>query len=206
MTLPASCEQFWAGPFGDDYILRNSDSHLPQLLKVWADILSHIDPSSLNSVFEIGTNIGLNLDAIRLLIPHCTTSGVEINLKASEVASKKGHSVRNCSVHAFEPGCSYDLAFTYTVLIHMPPETLDSVLHKLYSCSTRYIMLAEYFSRDDQEVIYRGNSSRLFKSDFASRLLDLYPNLRLIDYRFIWRRDSAFSEDDITWFLFEKNS
>jgi spore coat polysaccharide biosynthesis protein SpsF len=35
-------------------------------------------------------------------------------------------------------------------------------------------------------------------------MLDLYKNLNLIDYGFVYRRDSMFPADDATWFLMEK--
>jgi spore coat polysaccharide biosynthesis protein SpsF len=44
----------------------------------------------------------------------------------------------------------------------------------------------------------------LFKRDFAGELLDRFSDLRLIDYGFVYRRDTHFPLDDISWFLFEK--
>lgn len=54
------------------------------------------------------------------------------------------------------------------------------------------------------EVDYRGHEDRLFKRDFASELWDRFPDLSLIDYGFVWRRDPLAAKDDTTWFLFEK--
>lgn len=56
------------------------------------------------------------------------------------------------------------------------------------------------------EIAYRGHSGKLFKRDFAGDLLDRYGDLRLVDYRFVYRRDSNFAVDDLTWFLLEKRS
>jgi spore coat polysaccharide biosynthesis protein SpsF len=44
----------------------------------------------------------------------------------------------------------------------------------------------------------------LFKRDFAGEMLEQFADLRLIDYGFAYRRDPAFPQDDITWFLMEK--
>ncbi|NDB35890.1 MAG: pseudaminic acid biosynthesis-associated methylase, partial [Flavobacteriia bacterium] len=42
------------------------------------------------------------------------------------------------------------------------------------------------------------------KRDFAGELLDTFPDLRLVDYGFAYKRDTSFPQDDITWFLLEK--
>jgi len=34
--------------------------------------------------------------------------------------------------------------------------------------------------------------------------MDIYKDCKLIDYGFSYRRDPAFPQDDITWFLIEK--
>lgn len=53
-------------------------------------------------------------------------------------------------------------------------------------------------------IPYRGHEQRLFKRDFAGEMLDAYPDLRLVDYGFVYRRDPVFPADDLTWFLMEK--
>ena len=53
-------------------------------------------------------------------------------------------------------------------------------------------------------IEYRGNQEKLFKRDFAGEILDTYSNIELKDYGFSYRRDQAFPQDDITWFLLEK--
>ena len=55
-------------------------------------------------------------------------------------------------------------------------------------------------------IAYRGDDDRLYKRDFAGEMLDKYNDLRLIDYGFSYRRDAAFPQDDITWFLLEKTN
>jgi spore coat polysaccharide biosynthesis protein SpsF len=55
-------------------------------------------------------------------------------------------------------------------------------------------------------VSYRGHADRLFKRDFAGEMMDMYPDLFLVDYGFAYRRDPSFPQDDISWFLMEKRS
>ena len=37
-------------------------------------------------------------------------------------------------------------------------------------------------------------------------MLDAFPDLRLIDYGFVYHRDPNFPQDDLNWFLMEKSS
>ena len=74
----------------------------------------------------------------------------------------------------------------------------------MYTFSNRYILIAEYFNPLPVVVEYRNEKSALFKRDFAGDLLDLYPDLKLIDHGFFWKRDKVCGEDNINWFLFEK--
>ena len=44
------------------------------------------------------------------------------------------------------------------------------------------------------------------KEILAGEILDLFPSLSLIDYGFVYHRDPNFPQDDISWFLIEKNN
>lgn len=110
----------------------------------------------------------------------------------------------NDSIHNFNIDEKYDLVFTKGVLIHINGDKLQSVYEKMYNLSNKYILIAEYYSRDFREINYRGNNNKLFKRDFCGEIMDKYPSLKLIDYGFVYYRDPTFPQDDITWFLLEK--
>ncbi len=195
-------ETFWRGEFGDDYSLRNDGSTTPARLNFWSKILSAT--GAIGSAYEIGTNIGLNLDAIKTLSKDIKTLGCEINASAYEVVSGKGHDVEHASAFDISEESAADLAFTSGVLIHIAPERLEDVYKALYMHSNRYILVNEYYSPGPVEVRYRGHDGKLFKRDFAGELMDMF-DLRLVDYGFTWRRDPLFPLDDSNWFLLEKN-
>ena len=72
-------ESFWAGQFGDDYTNRNQGAKIERSnLLFWSSIIKQT--GVLNSCFELGSNRGLNLEAIKVLLPDCQTSGLEITL------------------------------------------------------------------------------------------------------------------------------
>lgn len=198
-------EAFWAGEFGTDYIARNRGSALlASNVDFFARGLHRVQ--GINSCIEFGANIGMNLSAIKLLYPDLEAHGIEIN---NEAAVQLGEvippsQIYNTSILDFSPTRQWDLTLIKTVLIHIDPNYLQSVYEKLVCSTSRYLMVAEYYSQTPIEVSYRGHSDRLFKRDFAGEILDAFPEMQLIDYGFAYRRDPKYPQDDISWFLMEK--
>jgi pseudaminic acid biosynthesis-associated methylase len=199
-------ETFWQGEFGDAYVDRNDgEAVIAANLALFAKALGRA--GRIDSLVEFGTNRGLNLIALNRLLPHCRLAGVEINAKAHAAASALNIAdVWQGSVFDYPVSEPFDLALIKGVLIHLAPERLAEAYAKLHAASRRFILVAEYYNPSPVEVSYRGHAGKLFKSDFAGEMLDLYPDLRLADYGFCYRRDPVFPMDDITWFLLEKRA
>lgn len=197
-------EEFRAGEFGSQYIERNEN---PRILAGNLSLFSHIleNTRDVGSVIEFGSNIGLNLRAIKTLLPAVDISAVEINSKATEELQKlEGIKIYNKSILEFTPDYERDFALIKGVLIHMNPDMLPQVYELLYKTSKRYICIAEYYNPVPVSIPYRGHTDKLFKRDFAGELLDRFPNLKLINYGFTYHRDNYYEYDDINWFLMEK--
>lgn len=199
-------EAFWAGEFGDQYVERNQGRTIISAnLALFARIVERT--RNVRSAIEFGANIGLNLAALRMLIPGVELSAIEINDKAVEVLRRQDDvKVYAQSILEFEPDAARDLALIKGVLIHIDPASLPAVYDRLYASTKRYLCVAEYYNPSPVEVPYRGNKDRLFKRDFAGELLDRFPDLSLLDYGFCYRRDPNYQQDDITWFLLEKRT
>lgn len=197
-------ENFWAGQFGEEYIKRNqSQDGLSGNIAAFSKILS--SASSINSVIEFGANIGLNLRAIKSLLPNVNLTAIEINETASKELNKIGGvNVINSSILNASINDKHDMTLIKGVLIHINPEDLDKTYEKLYNLSNKYICVVEYYNPSPVEIDYRGNREKLFKRDFAGEILDKYNDLELIDYGFLYSRDNNFSYDDSTWFLLKK--
>lgn len=206
MTKSFATEQeaFWAGEFGNAYSQRNDDRSLVSPnLSLFSQILRHT--IGIRSAIEFGANIGLNLVALRALLPGIELAAIEINPKAVEkLSSIPELDVYAASILEFNTSRTYDLTLIKGVLIHIDPDSLSEVYDRLYQSSSRYICLAEYYNPTPVEVSYRGHSQRLFKRDFAGEMLDRFPDLSLVDYGFAYHRDANFPQDDTTWFLLEK--
>jgi pseudaminic acid biosynthesis-associated methylase len=205
MAYSTEQEEFWAGAFGDEYTRRNRDLKiLASYSAMWSRILRRTE--RINTALELGCNVGLNLTALAALLPGVRLHAVEINPGAAREARTTGAEVVEDSILEFKPRQSWDLVLIAGVLIHIDPDRLDDVYDLLYSATSRYICLAEYYSPVPIEVPYRGHRDKLFKRDFAGEILDRYPNLCLVDYGFVYHRDPVFPQDDTTWFLLERRS
>ncbi len=203
-TFKTEQEAFWAESFGDEYIERNkSEQLLASNIAFFADIFRRTN--NVRSIMEFGANIGMNIRSIRQILVNAQLSAVEINKKACE--HLKNHingNLYNCSILDYCPKEQYDFVFSKGVLIHINPDELDNVYRKLYDASSKYICVAEFYNPTPMAIPYRGHENRLFKRDFAGEMLDEFSDLKLLDYKFAYRRDNNFSQDDITWFLMEK--
>jgi pseudaminic acid biosynthesis-associated methylase len=198
-------EAFWAGDFGIQYIERNkSVDYLASNLNFFSAIFKNI--SKPQSLIEFGANVGMNLKAIKLLFPAIKLYGIEINEQAAtELSSFLGtENVFNNSIFDYKPNAPFEVALIKGVLIHIQPEMLPLVYDKLYESSSKYILICEYYNPTPISVAYRGHQERLFKRDFAGEMLDRFPDLTLLNYGFCYRRDPAFPQDDVTWFLLQK--
>lgn len=199
-------EAFWAGNFGDEYITRNQGQRLvASNLALFAKIFAKT--GSISSAIEFGSNVGMNLLAIRQLLPQVELSAIEINSNAAEAVRRiDGVAVHNTSILEFVPERQYDFAFIKGVLIHIHPDMLPQVYDRLYQSSRRYICITEYYNPTPVSVNYRGHADRLFKRDFAGEMLDRFPDLHLVDYGFVYHRDANFPIDDTNWFLLERRA
>lgn len=204
MSYKTEQEEFWAGTFGDEYTERNQgEVTVASNIAFFSKILDQTD--SVLNVIEFGSNTGLNLEAIRHLLPNAELSAIEINKNAvTQLKRIEGIKVYHSSILDFEPDETRDFVLIKGVLIHINPDELQKVYELLYRTSNKYICIAEYYNPSPVEVKYRQHDGKLFKRDFAGEMLDQFPDLRLIDYGFVYHRDNSFPQDDMTWFLLEQ--
>jgi pseudaminic acid biosynthesis-associated methylase len=198
-------EAFWADEFGNEYTAR---SNTPELVSYnigfFATALRRAH--GIHSIAEFGANVGLNMRAFRELLPGASLTAVEINKTAAVELEKLEYvKIHNESILDVDLKTTFDLTMSKGVLIHINPDFVEVMYEKLYSHSNKFILIAEYYNPVPVEVNYRGHKERLYKRDFAGEMLTRYPELRLLDYGFVYHRDAMFPGDDFNWFLLEKN-
>lgn len=207
MTARPKALDAWSGEFGDRYTERNpaSADAVRGRVRIWSQVLGRLLPQPM-SALEVGPNLGLNLRALPL-VADMDLWAIEPNasarqrlvedkvLAADRLMEGFGHSIPMADG-------AVELAFTTGVLIHVDPSLLEKTVREIHRVSSRYIFCSEYFSPKAETITYRGESDLLFKNDFGSVYLDLFPDLELVDYGFFWRRTTVM--DDSTWWLFRK--
>lgn len=199
-------EAFWAGGFGDDYTDRNEGERwVANNLAFFSRILART--TDVRSVLELGANRGLNLLALKQLLPAAEFTAVEINARAVAVLRRLPWlEVVHDSLLNVQPATGHDFVLIKGVMIHLNPDVLPQVYRLLHDSARRYVCVAEYYNPTPVTVSYRGHAERLFKRDFAGELMRAYPDLKLVDYGFAYRGDPNFPQDDLTWFLLEKTN
>ena len=197
-------EAFWAGQFGTDYIDRNRSEELLASNRAFFERALQ-KAGAISSCVEFGANVGMNLKALRLLYPGIAARGIEINPDAAAQLRKLIGDDNVFEGSLFDwVGKPAQISFTKGVLIHLQPDMLPTAYDRLYAASSQFVLVAEYYSPNPVAISYRGHEDRLFKRDFAGDMLDRFPDLSLIDYGFAYRRDPTFPQDDISWFLMQK--
>ncbi len=198
-------QQFWEGSFGIEYIDRNASSQLLASNVVFFSKIFSESQIHPKSILELGANIGLNLRALKSIFPTSKFTGVEVNKKAFEQLKLIADEAYQAPIEDFSPEETFELVFTKGVLIHISPSSIQQVYESMSRLSKRYVLFAEYFSRETTNIPYRGHTDVLFKRDFLAEFMrankDTHWELR--HYGFVSRNDT-FPQDDLNWYLLEK--
>lgn len=197
-------EVFWAGEFGDQYSVRNSSKDIVcSDINLFANILKHTH--GIENMIEFGANRGMNLLAVKSLLPNIRVSALEINKTAvMELQHMEGVTILHQSMLDYVPDSKFDFVLSKGLLIHINPSQLRKIYNIIYQSCKKYICFVEYYNPTPVSIVYRGHEEKLFKRDFAGEMMDLYSDLELVDYGFVYRRDPNFPQDDVTWFLLKK--
>ena len=190
----------WRGDLGDAYTERDQSNSAARLL-MWRRVLRKIKPYS---ILEVGANSGENLIALGKLSA-AGLAAVEPNAAARklllEVLSETSIYDATAEHLPFE-GNEFDLVFTCGVLVHIAPDNLGKACDEIYRVSSKYIVCIEYFSDKPETVQYRGHDGLLFKRDFGDFWMTRFPDLKVVDFGFFWKRVTRL--DNLTFWIFEK--
>ena len=200
-------ENFWAGDFGNEYVLRSQGTEiLNSNISFFKSALKNT--KNIKTCIEFGSNIGMNIKALQKLFPNQEQHAIEINKDAISYLKKviPEANIINDSIINFKPFKKWDLVLIKGVLIHINPEMLHKVYLALVNACSKYLLINEYYNPKPVTINYRGHDERLFKRDFTGEILDTFPEMKLIDYGFLYERDPVHKRVGSTnWFLLEKN-
>ena len=184
-------EEKWDGDFGDQYTAKNDvsadgmDKDHEIKMGISKINLNHEFLDSLDrdiKILEVGSNTGNQLSLLQKM-GFKNLWGMEINEQAVNIAQKITKNIYFCKGTIldipFKDGF-FDLVFTSAVLMHVHPENLPKAFSELYRVSGNYIWCYEYFSKDGEQLNYRGETNILWMRDFKRLFLEKYPYLKII--------------------------
>lgn len=198
----------WRNDFGDAYTERNRLS--PDVIwKRQNTFFCILEDLPVTDIIEVGCNLGHNLKILQGF--GYKVIGVEPNGSAHKAAF---HLLNDPGVEKLEglfivndgdcyntrlPDECADLVLSSGLLIHVPDSRLDEAIIEMLRISRKYLLIIEYFSEEDREIIYRGNIGMLWKRNWP-KVFERHP-VSLFRDGFAGK-DQGF--DDCHWYLYEK--
>jgi len=180
----------WTGDFGREYTDRNtySPAELDELYRRNYGVTR----SALNEQFlkgiprdarllEVGCNMGTQLLVLQEM-GFQNLHAIEIQSYALDRAKSRVSNavLSQASVFAIPyEDHFFDLVFTSGVLIHIAPSDLPQALKEIHRCTRTWIWGFEYYAPETAEIVYRGQHSLLWKTDFARAYLEEFDDLEL---------------------------
>jgi len=191
-TFPETKEsETWRGEFGSQYSERNLLNPL-ELDKTYQgkygvtrtalnqNFLADIPRSA--SILKVGCNLGNQLIVLDQM-GFKNLTGIEIHQEIVKEAQSRVPWARVMEGSALKipfPDASFDLVFTSGLLIHIAPQDLPVAMTEIHRCARGWIWGLEYYAPEMTEVLYRGHSGLLWKSDYARFYTESFPDLELV--------------------------
>jgi pseudaminic acid biosynthesis-associated methylase len=190
----------WTGDFGDSYTARNTRSTVPARHDMWRALM----PRHVESILEVGANIGLNLEAISQFSPAELFACEPNDTARAELAGiLEPKNVRSdCADKLGWPDSHFDLVLTSGVLIHIAPDKIEASLKEINRVASRYVICGEYFAPSEEMIPYRGHANAMWRRDYGSLFMDTCPDLHPLGTLFAWKRTTGL--DNLTFWIFEK--
>tara|TARA_B100002052_G_C15855205_1_gene587115 strand:- start:666 stop:1283 length:618 start_codon:yes stop_codon:yes gene_type:complete len=196
--------EIWEKQFGNDYTDRKLEVHRTEgdlRKKSWSRIFEMVD--DVDSVIEVGCNVGMNLEGIFHANNSLHITGIEPNKYALKKALKYAqgrYEVLGGNIFNLSLKHNADMVITCTLLIHISPDQLLSAMNEIYMASNKYILIMEYYWPIVKEVNYRGLKEALWKQDYGAKFYNNF-DVHLIETGYLDSRDGF---DRTTWWLFKK--
>ena len=190
---------YWTGYWGDEY-LKYNDHNIESFIPFWREILSNTD--YVDSILEVGCNIGMNLSTINIVYPDIELTGIEPFKGAVEIARERLPEANIIQGNGFElpfDDNSFDFSCSLGVMIHIAKEHLQMYIDELIRVSKRYILIYEYQIEGGEEGKSRpdlkGYVWKRNYRDMVSDSLNLKPFV-----------EGSWWDGETKWYLFDKEN
>ncbi len=183
--------QQWSSRFGKEYTDRNpltveamNDLYKQRFglsrTQLNIDFLEDFDRSV--KILEVGANVGTQLLCLQS-IGFLNLYGIELQSYAVEFSQENTKGINLIQGTAFDipfKDAFFDIVFTSGVLIHISPSDIDLALQEIYRCTKNYIWGFEYYADKYEEIIYRGKTNLLWKTNFSKLYMEKFGDLKLV--------------------------
>ena len=132
-----------------------------------------------SKVLEVGCNVGNQLLILQKM-GFKYLYGIDTESYAVELAKGRTKGINIIQSSAFDIPFKdnyFDYVMTSGLLIHIPPEKINTALDEIYRCSKCYILCFEYYAPNYTQISYRGHEDLLWKADFSSLFLERFDTL-----------------------------
>lgn len=183
-------EEFWTTKFGASYRKRN-DSKPAEMDAIYMKMygtkrslmnVEFLEELSMSNMLEVGCNTGNQLQMLHYQ-GFAKLYGIEINEESANMAKRNCPyaNIRQGSVFKMPfPDSYFDIVFTSGVLIHIHPDEIHKGMSEIYRVTKKYIWGLEYYAEEYEEIEYRGNKNKLWKTDFCKLYQSHFPDLKLV--------------------------
>ena len=179
----------WATDFGDGYSKR-CDVDPEKRVDIYSQIFDNFKwENHERKVLELGANRGHNLVAIEDVLHLDEVNGrgipiirgVEPNRSAIALSDRpESISVGNIYDIPYIDN-SFDVVFTSGVLIHIPRKGLEKAIQEMARVSSKYVMMIEYESKEEEGRHYREfDKDGVWSRDFGKELESVLPDYKLV--------------------------
>lgn len=103
------------------------------------------------SIFEFGCNWGQNLQRLKFHLSKAKLFGIDLNKRAIKLARGINLDVKLADEKYLKkmPDNAYDIVFTCSVLNHLPPRTITSIIKHLKRIASKHVLLMECTQKDE---------------------------------------------------------
>ncbi|NOV00468.1 pseudaminic acid biosynthesis-associated methylase [Paenibacillus planticolens] len=181
---------FWIGHFGANYTDRNT--YNPKELDEFYNQQFGVSRTEMNEQFlgmldisgvlEVGCNTGNQLACLQAA-GYTNLFGIELQEYAIEKAKASTRNINILQGSAFDLPFKdnfFDLVYTSGVLIHISPKDIYIAMEEMVRVSKKYIWGFEYYSDHYEEIDYRGNGNKMWKTNFSELFIKRFDNLKLV--------------------------
>jgi SAM-dependent methyltransferase len=114
------------------------------LESILVNLLPSLNP--ISSVLDVGCGRGRLASLLGEVLPSAHYTGLDIGLaqvQATEAVRPDGN-VYHTPIQDFDPKHRFDLVLSSEVLMHIPPNEIEQVAHKMSTIASKYILLIEW--------------------------------------------------------------